>query len=108
MCSLYPIRWCTNPICPISDNIYSDELIKMVLAKFLHCKVSFSLCNELFVGLNYLLLGRPPNSDFENSIIPSTFISGTSYTVRRRISFMWFMVPISITTDSWIPILCNG
>lgn len=37
----------------------------------------FPVCNY-FLGLNYLLLWLS-NGDFENSIIPSTFISGTSY-----------------------------
>lgn len=36
------------------------------------------VCNY-FLGLNYLLLWWLSNGDFENSIIPSTFISGTSY-----------------------------
>ena len=50
MCSLHPTGWCTDPIDLIIGNIYFDELIKMVLAKFPHCKVSFSFCNELLSG----------------------------------------------------------
>lgn len=72
-----------NPICLITGNIYFDEPIKMVLPKFLHWKVSFSLCKELFCGAD-LLLGWSPNGDFENSIIPSTFISGTSYCKKKN------------------------
>lgn len=78
-----PLGGGANPICLITGNIYFDEPIKMVLPKFLHWKVSFSLCKELFCGAD-LLLGWSPNGDFENSIIPSTFISGTSYCKKKN------------------------
>lgn len=57
--------------------------------------------------LSYLLLAWLPNDDFENSIIPSTFISGTSYCM-KKILFIQFMLSIYNSKDSAIQISFNG
>ena len=59
------------------------DLLKWQRPAFFTAKLIFLLVINDFTGLSYLLLAWLTNDGFENSIIPSTFISGTSYCKKK-------------------------
>ena len=55
MCSLHPIRWCTNSICLMADDVYFN-LLKWYWPGFFTAKLIFLSVINYFMGLSYLLL----------------------------------------------------